>query len=133
MGLSRFNSLDAVGASLDGGVEVEEYEEGVKDSVGVEEGMKDVLEDRVTVKEKDASLFVGGVMIVEGEAEGEGLSVGPSVSLPVSSSVGRVGATVDESCTLGPPKSPSTTGEADDGSITNDDATDGILEGEGGE
>ena len=101
--------------------------EGVKDSVGVEEGMKDVLEDRVTVKEKDASLFVGGVMIVEEE---EGLSVGPSVSLPVSSSVGRVGVTVDESCTLGPPKSPSTTGEAD-GSITKNDSTDGILEGGG--
>ena len=101
--------------------------EGVKDSVGVEEGMKDVLEDRVTVKEKDASLFVGGVMIVKEE---EGLSVGPSVSMPVSSSVGRVGVTVDESCTLGLPKSPSTTGEAD-GSITNDDATDGILEGGG--
>ena len=66
--------------------------EGVKDSVGVEEGMNDVLEDRVTVKEKDASLFVGGVMIVKEE---EGLSVGPSVSMPVSSSVGRVGATVD--------------------------------------
>mmetsp|Transcript_36293 Transcript_36293/g.73931 ORF Transcript_36293/g.73931 Transcript_36293/m.73931 type:complete len:105 (+) Transcript_36293:1404-1718(+) len=103
--------------------------EGVKDSVGVEEGMKDVLEDRVTVKEKDASLFVGGVMIVKEE---EGLSVGPSVSMPVSSSVGRVGVTVDESCTLGLPKSPSTTGEAD-GSITNDDATDGMLEGGGGE
>mmetsp|Transcript_23885 Transcript_23885/g.40727 ORF Transcript_23885/g.40727 Transcript_23885/m.40727 type:complete len:104 (-) Transcript_23885:271-582(-) len=101
--------------------------EGVKDSVGVEEGMNDVLEDRVTVKEKDASLFVGGVMIVKEE---EGLSVGPSVSMPVSSSVGRVGVTVDESCTLGPPKSPSTTGEAD-GSITNDDATDGMLEGGG--
>jgi len=100
----------------------------VKDSVGVEEGMNDVLEDRVTVKEKDASLFVGGVMIVKEE---EGLSVGPSVSMPVSSSVGRVGVTVDESCTLGLPKSPSTTGEAD-GSITNDDATDGMLEGGGG-
>ena len=100
--------------------------EGVKDSVGVEEGMKDVLEDSVTVKEKDASLFVGGVMIVEEE---EGLSVGPSVSLPVSSLVGRVGVTVDESCTLGPPKSPSTTGEADGSITTNDDATVGILEG----
>jgi len=105
--------------------------EGVKDSVGVEEGMKDVLDDRVTVKEKDASLFVEGVMIVEVGEEEEGLSVGPSVSMPVSSSVGRVGVTVDESCTLGPPKSPSTTGEAD-GSITNDDATDGMLEGGGG-
>mmetsp|Transcript_19707 Transcript_19707/g.29406 ORF Transcript_19707/g.29406 Transcript_19707/m.29406 type:complete len:96 (-) Transcript_19707:105-392(-) len=93
--------------------------------------MNDVLEDRVTVKEKDASLFVGGVMVMEGEEEGEGLSVGPSVSLPVSSSVGRVGVTVDDSCTLGLPKSPSTTGEAD-GSITNDDATDGMLEGGGG-
>ena len=44
----------------------------MKDSVGVKEGMKDVLEDRVTVKEKDASLlFVGRVTILEGEEEAD--------------------------------------------------------------
>lgn len=38
MGLSRFNSLGAVGALL-------KEEDGVKDSVGVKEGVKEDLED----------------------------------------------------------------------------------------
>ena len=76
----------------------------------MDEGVKDVLADRVTVTENDPSLLaVGEVIAMKGEEE-EGVDVGQS--MPVSSSSDRVvGVTsvIDESsCTLGP-KSPSTT------------------------
>lgn len=71
--------------------------------MGVEEGMKDALENKVTVMENSASLLVGGVVIMEEE---EGLSVGSFVVLIMLSSslfsLMRVGAAVESSIEVGP-------------------------------
>ena len=72
--------------------------------MGVEEGMKDALENKVTVMENSASLLVGGVVIMEEEEEG--LSVGSFVVLIMLSSsffsLMRVGAAVESSIEVGP-------------------------------